>query len=182
MRYQLMNVDKFFIKFFDDLFLRSAVHLPSPSEIVNWCKATDKAEIRGPDRLTLTRVARWYIFKPKIHIWLNFGGSSNARCWYILWPLGLFYGPLVYFVTIWYILLLFGTFFPVLVCCTNKNLATLAQTPVLLYEALLHNLTQCKRAHLLKLIIMARYKKCRRLIFFLRKISPQIKIFSFVGW
>jgi hypothetical protein len=28
----------------------------------------------------------------------------------------------------WYILWLFGTFFPVLVCCTNKNLATLLQS------------------------------------------------------
>jgi hypothetical protein len=38
---------------------------------------------------------------------------------------GIFYGPLVYFTTIWYILWFFGTFFPVLVCCTNENLATL---------------------------------------------------------
>jgi hypothetical protein len=36
----------------------------------------------------------------------------------------IFSGFLVYFVAIWYILCLFGTFFLVLVCCTNKNLAT----------------------------------------------------------
>jgi hypothetical protein len=42
------------------------------------------------------RVARWYIFKPKIPIWVNFGGSCNGRCWYILWPFGLSYGHLVY--------------------------------------------------------------------------------------
>jgi hypothetical protein len=31
----------------------------------------------------------------------------------------------VYFVAIWYILGLFGIFFPALKCCTKKNLATL---------------------------------------------------------
>jgi hypothetical protein len=42
-----------------------------------------------------------------------------------------FYGHLAYFTAIWYILWLFGIFvgylvyiFPVLVCCTKKNLAT----------------------------------------------------------
>jgi hypothetical protein len=30
------------------------------------------------------RVARWYIFKPKIQFWVKFGGSCNGRCWYIL--------------------------------------------------------------------------------------------------
>jgi hypothetical protein len=42
---------------------------------------------------------------PKIRIWVIFGGSCNGRCWYILWT--------------------FGIFFPVLVCCNKKNLATL---------------------------------------------------------
>jgi hypothetical protein len=36
------------------------------------------------------RVAACYIFKPKIQIWVNFGGSCNQRCCYILWPFGLF--------------------------------------------------------------------------------------------
>jgi hypothetical protein len=38
---------------------------------------------------------------------------------------GIFYGRLVYFMVIWYILRPFGigTFFPFLVCCTKKNLA-----------------------------------------------------------
>jgi hypothetical protein len=31
---------------------------------------------------------------------------------------------------IWYILWLFGTYFPVLVVCTKKNLATLVNTPL----------------------------------------------------
>jgi hypothetical protein len=44
---------------------------------------------------------------------------------------GIFYGHLVYFIAIWYILWQIGTFFrhlvyfSVLVCCTKKNLATL---------------------------------------------------------
>jgi hypothetical protein len=45
----------------------------------------------------------------------------------ILRPFGPFYIQRfgIYFVTIWYSLLLFGIFFPVLVCCRKKNLATL---------------------------------------------------------
>jgi hypothetical protein len=51
------------------------------------------------------------IFKnQKIPIWLNFGESCNGRCWYILWPIGLFYCHLVYIVAIWYILRIFGIF------------------------------------------------------------------------
>jgi hypothetical protein len=38
--------------------------------------------------------------------------------WSILWLFNIFCGHLVYFMVIWYI-------FPVLVCCTTKNLATL---------------------------------------------------------
>jgi hypothetical protein len=44
-------------------------------------------------------------FKPKIPMWVTFGGSYNERCWYILWPFGSFFGPLVYyveFIVIWY--------------------------------------------------------------------------------
>jgi hypothetical protein len=66
----------------------------------------------------LSGVARWYIFKTKIPTWVNFGGSCNGRCWYILWTLGLFYGQLVnvfahlvYFMAIWYIFPHFGMFY-----------------------------------------------------------------------
>jgi hypothetical protein len=67
------------------------------------------------------RVARWHIFKPKI--WINFVGSCNGSCWYIIYPFDLFCGyfgicRLVYFMVIWHT-------FPVLVCCPKKNLATL---------------------------------------------------------
>jgi hypothetical protein len=48
---------------------------------------------------------------------------------------GIFYGQLVYFTVNWYILWSFGIFhgylvniFPVLVCNTKKNLATLVKT------------------------------------------------------
>jgi hypothetical protein len=68
------------------------------------------------------RAARWYIFKPKIPNWENLGGSGKGRCLCILWPFSLFYGYLVYFMAIWYILWEFGVFFP---CFGKKNLATL---------------------------------------------------------
>jgi hypothetical protein len=45
-------------------------------------------------KMVLCRVARWYIFKPNIPIWVNFVGSCNGRCLYIL----------VYHTAIWYIL------------------------------------------------------------------------------
>jgi hypothetical protein len=125
----------------------------------------------------------------KSPIWVNFAGSCNRRCWYILWPFciyylpfgifyghlvyiaaicyilrsfGLYYHHLVYFMAIWSILPPFGIFyghlvyiiaififyghlvyiiaififyghlvyifFLVLVCCTKKNLATLARS------------------------------------------------------
>jgi hypothetical protein len=41
------------------------------------------------------RVARCYIFKPKIPIWVKFGGSWNGKCCYILWPFGIFFHHLV---------------------------------------------------------------------------------------
>jgi hypothetical protein len=40
--------------------------------------------------------------------WVNFGGSCNGRCWYILWTIGKFYSHLVNFVAIWYIVSRFG--------------------------------------------------------------------------
>jgi hypothetical protein len=50
--------------------------------------------------------------KPKFPIWLNFGVSCIRSCYYSLWPFGLFYGHLVYFVAIWYILWSFWYIFP----------------------------------------------------------------------
>jgi serine/threonine protein kinase len=42
--------------------------------------------------LVRRRVARWFLFEPKIPICVNFGGSSSERCWYILCPFGEFSG------------------------------------------------------------------------------------------
>jgi hypothetical protein len=43
------------------------------------------------------RVARWFVFKPKIQIWVNFRGSCYGRCRYILWTVGPIYGLFVIF-------------------------------------------------------------------------------------
>jgi hypothetical protein len=70
-----------------------------------------------------TRVARCFIFKPKLPISVNFG-----RCFLhvgIVYDHLVFYGLLVYFMVIRYILWPFGTLLPILVWCTKKNLATL---------------------------------------------------------
>jgi hypothetical protein len=40
------------------------------------------------------KVARWFVFKPKIPIWENFGGPLNGKCWCILWPFGIVCGHL----------------------------------------------------------------------------------------
>jgi hypothetical protein len=68
------------------------------------------------------RVARWFVCKAKIQIWVNFGGPWNGKCWHNLWPFGI---P-------WFTLRPFGIFSvpfayfpPELVFCTKKNLATL---------------------------------------------------------
>jgi hypothetical protein len=67
-----------------------------------------------------SRVARWYFFKPKISIWVNFGVSTKERFgkfyghlvhFNIIWPFGIFYGH-------------FGTFFPFWFVVPRKNLAT----------------------------------------------------------
>jgi hypothetical protein len=54
------------------------------------------------------------IFKPKIPIWVNFGGPCNGT------PFGPFYNYLVYFMVIWYILWSFWYIYPVLVRCIKK--------------------------------------------------------------
>jgi hypothetical protein len=77
----------------------------------------------------VTRVARWFVFKPKIKIWGNFGGLAME-------DVGIFYGHLVHFTAFCYILWSFGNvrgnlvYFPVLVFCTKKNLAILKVTKI----------------------------------------------------
>jgi hypothetical protein len=59
-----------------------------------------------------TRVARWYIFKPKIQIWVNFlEGHAGEDVWSISRPLVVFYGHSVPFMIIWYIFPRFGILF-----------------------------------------------------------------------
>jgi hypothetical protein len=50
----------------------------------------------------VTRVARGFVFKPKIQNWEHFGGSCNGRRWYVLRTLGPFCGLLLYFIDIRY--------------------------------------------------------------------------------
>jgi hypothetical protein len=84
------------------------------------------------------RVARWYFFKPKIPIWVNFGAFRNGRCWYILWPFGLCCGHLVYFVVIWYILWPFGLFYGHLVYIVLPFSIFCGHLPSISYGHLLH--------------------------------------------
>jgi hypothetical protein len=69
--------------------------------------------------------------------------EGNRRCLVYFSQFGIFYGYLVYFMVIWYIMWLFGIFyghlvyyvviwsiFSVLVCCSKKNLATLPRSRV----------------------------------------------------
>jgi hypothetical protein len=46
----------------------------------------------------------------KSKFWVNFGGSCNGRCWYILRTLGPSYGLLLDFMDIWYTSWKFGIF------------------------------------------------------------------------
>jgi hypothetical protein len=59
---------------------------------------------------SLSRVARWHIFKPKIVIWVNFWRDLQWKMlvydmdiWYILGPFGIFCGHSVYFILVWHI-------------------------------------------------------------------------------
>jgi hypothetical protein len=65
--------------------------------------------------------------KPKIPIWVNFGGSCKLQ-WKILvyGQFGNFSGHFVYFMALWFMyFVVIWYIFPVLVYCTTKNLATL---------------------------------------------------------
>jgi hypothetical protein len=47
-------------------------------------------------------------FQTKNKIWEKISGPQIGKCWYSLWPFGIYYGHLVYFVSIWYIFSSFG--------------------------------------------------------------------------
>jgi hypothetical protein len=78
----------------------------------------------SPDPVS-TRVARWFLFRPKIPIWVYFAGSWNRKCCYIFWSFGIFYDHWVYIMAFTYFIVIF---FPALVYRTKKNLATLVST------------------------------------------------------
>jgi hypothetical protein len=70
---------------------------------------------------SIGRVARWYIFIPKIGCISEGLWKKNVGIfWNILQQLGISYWPLLYCEVIWY-------FSPVLVCFTKTNLATLIE-------------------------------------------------------
>jgi hypothetical protein len=61
----------------------------------------------------------------------NLGKFGRVLQWKMsayLWTSGIFNGHFVHCLSIMYILRSLGIFFSVLVCCTNKNLATLAHS------------------------------------------------------
>jgi hypothetical protein len=59
-----------------------------------------------------TRVAIWYIFIPKIQIWVNKVRPWKDKCWYIWLIIGIFYSHLVYFMAIRYFCGNLVLFFP----------------------------------------------------------------------
>jgi hypothetical protein len=74
------------------------------------------------------RVARWFVFKPKIPIWVIFGGPWNGKCWYILWSFGKVCGHLVYLMDIGNVVVIWNIF-PRFGKLCKKNLATLLRPP-----------------------------------------------------
>jgi hypothetical protein len=52
------------------------------------------------DFVITASVARWYVFKPNVQIWVNFGRTCNGRSWYFLRPFCLVSGQMVYFMAI----------------------------------------------------------------------------------
>jgi hypothetical protein len=82
------------------------------------------ARMKCHDKVIEIRVARWYIFIPKIPVWVYFGGPWNGYFMIIcniLLPFGKLYGHWVYYVVIWYISPRFG------MLQKKKNLATLIE-------------------------------------------------------
>jgi hypothetical protein len=112
-------------------FSHFGINLATPLKLIFWSphEAPFCCSERPPFRVGLsTRVARWYIFKPKIPILVYLGGPWSENFTY-------FCGHWEYLTAIWNILLPFGTFcgyltwfFTILVCFRSKNLADLLST------------------------------------------------------
>jgi hypothetical protein len=72
----------------------------------DWRKENNGFDFQKHSNAITPRVARWFLCRPKIPIWVNFGEPWKGKCCYIpiliisniLVPLGIFYGN---FVAIW---------------------------------------------------------------------------------
>jgi hypothetical protein len=64
-------------------------------------------------------------FSDQKYFFVYFGRPWKGKCWYILWPFGIFYEHFALFYTNLENCVEFCCIFPVLVCCSMKNLATL---------------------------------------------------------
>jgi hypothetical protein len=95
-------------------------------------------QVWNPDLGKFWRLLQWKMLVYYISVWyiLRLFGIlcghlvyfKAKAIWYIVWSFGIFYGILCGHLVCrygMYILWLFGIFSPVLVCCTEKNLATL---------------------------------------------------------
>jgi hypothetical protein len=83
----------------------------------------------GP--LTISRVARWFIFKSKIQLWVIFGGPWNGKCCCSFMTVWHKFGHLLSFLAVWYSLWSFGIFFQFWYVWTKKNMAALTTSPEL---------------------------------------------------
>jgi hypothetical protein len=65
--------------------------------------------------LNSTRVARWFVFIPKMPIWVYFLMPRVKSFWlFYIWPFGISKAILVYFIAIWYFYCHFGLLVPFL--------------------------------------------------------------------
>jgi hypothetical protein len=62
-----------------------------------------KLRFYGEVRILCSSDARWFIFKPKIQIWVKLQKGLAMDDGVYLVPFCLFYGQMVYFMAIWYI-------------------------------------------------------------------------------
>jgi hypothetical protein len=102
---------------------------PLSSSDDNLLPSIELFQTQPSSRSVHARVARWYIFKPKIPIWVNFGGSCTRRCWYILRPFDLFHGNLIYNSHLVYFMAI-RFIFSGLAYCIKINLATLVHATI----------------------------------------------------
>jgi hypothetical protein len=84
---------------------------------------------KNPNWGIFWRALEWKMSVYLCIIW-PYGIFYDHLVYLLLRPFGKVYSPLVYFTALWCIFCYFVIFLPVLVCCTNKNLATLKKNAV----------------------------------------------------